>query len=545
MQIRWVTLGIVGGVMLAIGQGVFGQADAGTTLAQLAKAADAAYTAKDYAKAVTLYERGIALADGADRANLEYNEACALALEGEKERAMVEITRSVEDGWADRDHLSKDTDMTSLHADPRWPALLARMDADKKAAEVRWGLKAFESAYAENLSDADKVAGLSLLWAEAKFGFANFWHVPDLDWDATYREYIPQVLATHSTAEYYKVLQKFYALLQDGHTGVYEPEAIETWPVPFETRLIEGKVLVVGTNDATFDMQGVKPGDEIERVNGEPVKVWAEREVLPYVTASSPQDREEREYFRALMRGVKGTVFHVGLRSAKGVEMKRDFAVGMRAQAAPFEFKMLPGNVAYVALNEFEDNKDAEGWDAHWGEISKARAVIVDMRKNGGGSDDVGAHVLMTLIDKPLATPRMESPEWLATYRAWGNPQPVMRYPQETLAPDATKHFAGKVVMLTGPNTFSAAEDLAVMFASSKRGVIVGEASGGSTGQPLGFKLPGGGSARVCTKHDSFPDGKEFVGVGVTPDVAAQVTREDLVRGTDSVLAAGLKAALQ
>jgi C-terminal processing protease CtpA/Prc len=75
--------------------------------------------------------------------------------------------------------------------------------------------------------------------------------------------------------------------------------------------------------------------------------------------------------------------------------------------------------------------------------------------------------------------------------------------------------------------------------------VIVGEASGGSTGQPLSFNLPGGGTARVCSKHDSFPDGKEFVGVGVTPDVAAHLTREDLVRGTDSVLDAGLKVASQ
>ena len=99
--------------------------------------------------------------------------------------------------------------------------------------------------------------------------------------------------------------------------------------------------------------------------------------------------------------------------------------------------------------------------------------------------------------------------------------------------------------MLTSPNTFSAAEDAVVLFATSKRGVIVGEPSGGSTGQPLSFNLPGGGTARVCSKHDSFPDGKEFVGVGVMPDVAAHLTREDLVHGTDSVLAAGLKVALQ
>jgi len=121
----------------------------------------------------------------------------------------------------------------------------------------------------------------------------------------------------------------------------------------------------------------------------------------------------------------------------------------------------------------------------------------------------------------------------------------MMRYPAQSLPPDPAHHFAGKVVMLTSANTFSAAEDAVVLFATSKRGVIVGEASGGSTGQPLSFNLPGGGTARVCSKHDSFPDGKEFVGVGVTPDVVAHLTREDLVRGTDSVLDAGLRVASQ
>jgi C-terminal processing protease CtpA/Prc len=545
MQIQWMVVAVTGGMLLGRCNGASGQAAQPPSFTQLSTRADAAYTSKQYAEAVTLYEQAAALAKSDDLANVEYNEACALALEGEKDRAMEMIAKSVDDGWADRDHTAADADMTSLHADPRWSTLLARMDAVTKAQNMRWGTAAFKTTYAENLSDADKAAGLSLLWAEAKFGFANFWHVPELNWDQTYTNYLPQVLATKSTAEYYKVLQRFYALLQDGHTGVYEPEPLRTIAVPFQTRLVEGRVLVIGAYDATFDMQGVKPGDEVVAINGQPVKDWAREKVAPYVTASSPQDRDERLYYRGLMRGKPGTVFHLVLRTPGGKESSHDFAVGSHNPATEFEFKMLPGEVAYVALNEFENNKDAEEWDKHWPEIVKAKAVILDMRSNGGGDDGVGAHILATLIDKPVLEPRQESPEWIATYKAWGQTQPMHRYPSESFPPDATRHFAGKVVMLTSPNTFSAAEDAVVLFATSKRGVIVGEPSGGSTGQPLSFNLPGGGTARVCSKHDSFPDGKEFVGVGVTPDVAAHLTREDLVHGTDSVLAAGLKVALQ
>ncbi len=89
--------------------------------------------------------------------------------------------------------------------------------------------------------------------------------------------------------------------------------------------------------------------------------------------------------------------------------------------------------------------------------------------------------------------------------------------------------------MLVGPMTFSAAEDFAVAFRAMKRGLIMGEATGGSTGQPLFFPLPGGGRGRVRTKHDSYPDGQEFIGVGVLPDIVVHSTIRGIREGRDEV----------
>ena len=94
--------------------------------------------------------------------------------------------------------------------------------------------------------------------------------------------------------------------------------------------------------------------------------------------------------------------------------------------------------------------------------------------------------------------------------------------------------------LLTGAATFSAAEDFAVAFDSMQRGTLVGQATGGSTGQPLLIKLPGGGSARICTKQDSYPDGRAFVGVGVQPQHIVKQTMEGLRAGRDEVLEAAL-----
>ena len=69
---------------------------------------------------------------------------------------------------------------------------------------------------------------------------------------------------------------------------------------------------------------------------------------------------------------------------------------------------------------------------------------------------------------------------------------------------------------------------------------VIGEASGGSTGQPLSFELPGGGSGRICTKRDTYPDGKEFVGVGIQPDIVVKPLLANIRKNKDTVLEAAL-----
>jgi C-terminal processing protease CtpA/Prc len=95
--------------------------------------------------------------------------------------------------------------------------------------------------------------------------------------------------------------------------------------------------------------------------------------------------------------------------------------------------------------------------------------------------------------------------------------------------------------MLTSARTYSAGEDFAVVFDAMKRGRIIGEPTGGSTGQPLMISLPGGGSARICTKRDTYPDGREYVGVGVIPHVKVTPRLSDFRAGRDTVLDAAVR----
>ena len=110
------------------------------------------------------------------------------------------------------------------------------------------------------------------------------------------------------------------------------------------------------------------------------------------------------------------------------------------------------------------------------------------------------------------------------------------------IKPRTSDPFLGPVVVLIGPETNSAAEDFVVPLHAAARATIVGQKSRGSTGQPLQFSfLDGKISGRVCTKRDTYPDGREFVGVGVIPDVEVHLTQRDIVTGRDPILQKGLE----
>ena len=510
----------------------------------LLKAAQAAYDSKKYAESAALYKRALPFVIELDRGGTEYNLACSLALAGDHDEAFDILGSAVEDGYTDRKGAETDRDLVSLHPDPRWQTVLSAMSELKSQQDRRWGDSAFDTPRAANLSNEDKVAGLSELWAQAKFGFANFWHVPQLNWDQAYRRFIPEVLATKSTEEYYRVLERFYALLQDGHSNVYSPGEVDGkfGRLDLRTRLIDSRLLLIGSRSPTADMQGLRPGDEILTINGLPAVAWAAHNVEPFVSSSSPQDRETRTFEYITFLAPLGTRFTLETEDPVGRRETHTFVVaqGTAGGKPSFEFRMLPGDVAYVALNSFEDDTPAKEWDKHWPDIQKAESLVLDLRENGGGSDSVGSHILGSLITKDSPGELSRSTKWIASYRAWGAAQTPLRFPVNMINPDPARHFAGPVALLISPRTFSAGEDMVVTFVQAHRGSLVGEATGGSSGQPLMFKLPGGGMARICTKHDSFADGREFVGVGVMPDVPVHITRSDIVAGRDRVLESAL-----
>ncbi|WP_342114267.1 S41 family peptidase [Pseudoduganella sp. OTU4001] len=429
-------------------------------------------------------------------------------------------------------------------------ALAAAGAMAQQQPAMQWETAALAGAYKENISEDEKIGGLSKLWSEVKYNFVDTAMLEKLDWDRLYLETLPRVRSTRSTEEYYRVLAELVAKLKDGHTNVYPPQELfdRMYGVPMlKTRPIEGRVIVTEVLDPGLRAMGIMPGLEVVAVDGADVKAYAARDVAPFVSASTPQDQELRTFGYQFLMGAVGSSARVTFRDAAGKQFEQPVprvagAVRKAAggSAPSFEFSMLPGDVAYVSLNSFEDDSAAEAWMAAFDEISKSSALVIDVRRNGGGNGGVGFKILSTLDDKAFLTSRWATREYKPTWRAWGKDMPMYSEAPDAVQPDPQRRYAKPVLVLTSAATFSAAEDFAVAFDGMQRGALMGEPTGGSTGQPLFIKLPGGGRARICTKQDTYADGRAFVGVGVQPQHLVKPTVDGMRAGRDEVLEAAL-----
>jgi C-terminal processing protease CtpA/Prc len=233
-----------------------------------------------------------------------------------------------------------------------------------------------------------------------------------------------------------------------------------------------------------------------------------------------------------------------------------------------FEFSMLEGNVAYVALNSFMDPTVVTRFKEKLQTIKGCSGLILDLRKNHGGSDMIGYCIVAHFLHQPTEALIMRSPKHIASYKAHGlslkdtpadkipglgekDRERLLCYRKQWLHEESWGNIEPSqeilslpTAMLTDSETLSAAEDFIMAFQSGKGEAIrVGRSTGGSTGQLLVQELPGGGILGVCTIRVPWP---ELVGrKGIEPHIHVELTIEDIIRNEDRVLKTAVSSLLR
>ena len=394
-----------------------------------------------------------------------------------------------------------------------------------------------------------RMAGFAKMWSAVKQNFVFLDQRPNVDWEGILPSYLPRVARAKSHAEYLGLVEEALALLEDGHTRLLGTIGLNDIPA-LRIESVEGRPVVTEVGDTPELVQaGIAVGAEIIEVDGVPFENLLQQR-LRRISASTPHDRRDRAY-RSLLQGPVGGTATVTLREPnrepRTIRLNRNLQENRLA--APWlsrprlEYRELEDGISYVALNSFGSDRIVEEFDEHFDRIAASRALILDIRENGGGSTGNGFAIIARLIEDQITeTSTWRTRLYRPTLEAWGRPSEWHEGGDSgVIEPRGSSAFTGPVAVLVGPRTFSSAEDFLVPLKATKRAVLVGSVTGGSTGQPIRVPIYQA-SVLICTKWDRFPDGTEFVGVGVRPDIPVERTIEDVARGIDPVLQAAIVA---
>lgn len=413
---------------------------------------------------------------------------------------------------------------------------------------------------------SDRILTLATFWSEAKYNFA-FWDLVDLDWDATFAEYTERALKVESDIEYFRLLIELGNLLGEAHTAMILPRPLRAvyGAQPFIELSPAGDEAVV-TNVAS-DLAGRIPvGSVVSEIDGRALRQYLAEEVDPQVGASTPQYQfamslmgEDEQIAGALMGrpGTSVTLTFVAPDGATHTEFfvrqpladfaDADWTRQGRANKPHFEWRWLENDIAYVGIHVFWDEGVVEQFEQIVPELrARARGIIIDVRLNGGGNSAYGDRIGSYFTDAPVPVMTWTSPTHVAAYKAWGSRrdseaeyrpygdgtatiEPVVH----VLEPAPGPALAVPTVVLQSAYTYSAAENFVLVMQQMPQVTTIGTTTAGSTGQPLILRLPHGVVAGITTKRDLTPDGEDFVGVGLVPDVKVLDQAAAIAQGRD------------
>ena len=397
-----------------------------------------------------------------------------------------------------------------------------------------------------------KIWILMRVWAETRFNFAYFDQVPELDWDKEIKNAIRKILASENIVQYYQILQELVALLNDGHTFIMPPmEEIESLDHPaLETQMIEDKIVITRTGDSQeISEQKITPGFEVIEINGVSTKEHLYNNIVRYYSGGTRHWGEAFGLSKLLegpinsvvklkLRGIDGSSKDVKLTRNSKMKNGEDFNYQIYDFHPLVEWKTIDDDIIYYKLSTFgfeqivgDFYKELDQLD-----LDKIKGMILDIRHNIGGDSDFAFKILSRLIDKPVEAAKWKTRKYLPAFRSWGRPEEWYEDSMGIVQPSPGKRYSGPLIILTWHTTVSAAEDFLVPLKFSKRAKIVGDITAGSTGNPIILQLPGGYVFRVCAKRDTFPDGEEFVGTGIEPDIKVKITQKDICENRDRVL---------
>ena len=405
-----------------------------------------------------------------------------------------------------------------------------------------------------------------------------------------------------NAVEFYRILAPVVAAIKCGHTGVGLPEEMQeaystrALLLPLRIRVLAGKVYIL--RDFS-DGATTLAGREIRSINGIPAA-----KIVETMLATTPGDgdsltcRISRMSGWTLARRLPALLgmhspYEVTVWDAKenreatvhleGKELPRlqeaaraRFPQDQRAETAG-AFKLeREGKIAVMKIDGFGgfvDTARKKSLREFWRESFEAmnesgtKSLILDLRDNGGGEDELGKLLLSYLLDEPFKyyddlvinarqfgfqkyTDRTEPlPADLLEVQPSGKYR-MVKHPNWGMQQPSKPTFHGKVLILINGGSFSTTSEFLSQAHFHKRATFIGEESGGGY-----YGNTSGPSLRLTLPHSKLQVGVPLMTYymavrgysakahGVLPDCPVEYTIEELLEGEDKELALAFELA--
>jgi Peptidase family S41 len=385
--------------------------------------------------------------------------------------------------------------------------------------------------------------------------------------------------------EFFVALARAAASLNDGHVGVVgwtsrsAHDDAGGGEFPLRTAIDDdGSWIVL---DDLSDEGGVEPGTVVARVDGHDA-----RDVV--ALAMALQGGQNDALRRALARlldalflvagpHAAGSPYEVELIDATGSRrVRRLAAVTSKARNERYAARNPPagayvdrGIVRGAALLDYNSCRDRAAFRTFLSgfferaRAANARAVVVDIRRNGGGDSSVNDELFAFVTGKAYrayggmrvrVSERLKREygreRYVSIYGtdAWSHPDgDLITYSASTPKPprDEPGRFTGPAILLIGPATFSSAMSCAAAAKAYALMRLFGEETAEpmySTGEIYRLALPKTGFGVYVTTKVFLPPVPGPPASGVVPDVVVRTTRADRRAHQDPVLERALES---
>lgn len=287
----------------------------------------------------------------------------------------------------------------------------------------------------------------------------------------------------------------------DPHSSFLTPEAYKEMQVEtkgefggigIQIGLKEGYLTVIAPIEETpADKAGIKAGDRIVKINGEPTKDMSIHDAV------------------GKMRGPKGTsvtitIMREGFTEAKDFTIVRDV---IKIQSV--RSKMIEDGIGYIRISQFQEQTGTELAEALKGlEKEKSSSLILDLRNNPGGLLNVAVEVAGEFIQPGKIVVSIK-----------GRNGEKGEYITDAMRP----YYDIPMIVLVNEGSASASEIVAGAMQDMGRAIILGTQTFGKGSVQTVIPLSDGSALRLTTAKYYTPKGKSIQNTGIAPDIIVKV----------------------